>query len=59
MKHRRDIDTPQADGKTRQRSAEQRNIVAPTPRDIRDKAEDERDKARSEDEPEDSVENGS
>ncbi|MFH8770479.1 hypothetical protein ACIF83_12300 [Streptomyces sp. NPDC085866] len=34
-------DRPPADDKTRQRSAEQRNVTAPTPRDVRDKAKDE------------------
>ncbi|MFB7503662.1 hypothetical protein [Streptomyces broussonetiae] len=34
-------DTPQVDDETRQRSAEQRNITAPTPRDVRAEADDE------------------
>ncbi|MFD8783201.1 hypothetical protein [Kitasatospora sp. NPDC059599] len=33
-------DTPQADEQTRERSSEQRNITAPTPPDVRDRAED-------------------
>ncbi|MFI1760611.1 hypothetical protein ACH41H_00815 [Streptomyces sp. NPDC020800] len=33
-------DTSPVDDETRQRSAEQRNITAPTPRDVRDKAKD-------------------
>lgn len=35
-----DDDTPPADEETRERSAEQRNVITPTPRDVRDKAED-------------------
>ncbi|MFI6849175.1 hypothetical protein OG535_02890 [Kitasatospora sp. NBC_00085] len=33
-------DTPQVDDETRERSAEQRNITAPTPADVRAKADD-------------------
>ncbi|WP_153467996.1 hypothetical protein [Streptomyces kaniharaensis] len=33
-------DTPQVDEETRERSAEQRNIPVPTPKDVRAKAED-------------------
>jgi hypothetical protein len=40
MKTPDNSETPPVDDKTRQRSAEQRNITAPTPRDVRDKAED-------------------
>jgi hypothetical protein len=40
MKTPGDNDTPPVDDETRQRSAEQRNITAPTPRDVRDKAKD-------------------
>ncbi|MEU5538539.1 hypothetical protein [Streptomyces sp. NPDC020362] len=36
-------DTPQVDEKTRERSAKQRNITAPTPPDVRAKGEDEDD----------------
>ena len=32
-------ETPPLDEKTRERSAEQRNVTAPTPRDVREKAE--------------------
>ncbi|MGW2826020.1 hypothetical protein ACWC24_34220 [Streptomyces sp. NPDC001443] len=32
-------DTRQADEQTRERSAEQRTVTAPTPRDVREKAE--------------------
>ncbi|WP_329283640.1 hypothetical protein [Streptomyces sp. NBC_01451] len=35
-----DDETPPVDEETRERSAEQRNVVTPTPRDVRDKAED-------------------
>ncbi|MFF2144735.1 hypothetical protein [Kitasatospora sp. NPDC058190] len=35
-----DENTPQSDEKTRERSAEERHIVAPTPKDVRAKAED-------------------
>lgn len=35
-----DKDTPPVDDETRQRSAEQRNVTAPTPRDVRAKAKD-------------------
>ncbi|MFE9423694.1 hypothetical protein ACFYNO_12120 [Kitasatospora sp. NPDC006697] len=34
-------DTPQPDEETRERSAEQRNITAPTPPDVEAKADDE------------------
>jgi hypothetical protein len=40
MKTPGDKRTPPVDDETRQRSAEQRNISAPTPRDVRDKAKD-------------------
>ncbi len=39
MKVPGDNETPPPDEKTRQRSAEQRNVTAPTPRDVREKAE--------------------
>ncbi|MGW3042019.1 hypothetical protein ACWC9T_18730 [Kitasatospora sp. NPDC001159] len=35
-----DENTPQSDERTRERSAEERHIVAPTPKDVRAKAED-------------------
>ena len=41
MKTPGDHDTPPVDDETRQRSAEQRNVTAPTPRDVRDRAKDE------------------
>ena len=40
MKTPDDDDTPPVDEETCERSAEQRNVIAPTPRDVRDKAED-------------------
>lgn len=40
MKTPDNSDTSPVDDETRQRSAEQRNITAPTPRDVRDKAKD-------------------
>ncbi|MFJ9710743.1 hypothetical protein [Streptomyces sp. NPDC101234] len=39
MKTPDDNDTPPLDDETRQRSAEQRHVTAPTPRDVREKAE--------------------
>lgn len=36
-------DTPQVDEETKERSAEQRNITAPTPPDVRAKGEDDDD----------------
>ncbi|MEU3619112.1 hypothetical protein ABZ725_43485 [Streptomyces sp. NPDC006872] len=41
MKTPGEHDTPPVDDETRRRSAEQRNVTAPTPRDVRDKAKDE------------------
>ncbi|WP_161789951.1 hypothetical protein [Streptacidiphilus neutrinimicus] len=38
-------DNDQVDDETRQRSAEQRNITAPTPKDVRAKGDDEDDDA--------------
>ncbi|WP_161791262.1 hypothetical protein [Streptacidiphilus jiangxiensis] len=38
-----DGDKAQADDETRERSAEQRNITAPTPKDVRAKGDDEED----------------
>ncbi|MFF3937484.1 hypothetical protein [Streptomyces phaeofaciens] len=46
MKTPGDHDTPPVDDETRQRSAEQRNVTAPTPRDVRDRAKD-KDEAES------------
>ncbi|MFF7976182.1 hypothetical protein [Streptomyces sp. NPDC007905] len=40
MSNTEDNDTPQVDEETRERSAEQRNITAPTPPDVRDKGQD-------------------
>ncbi|MFJ9847040.1 hypothetical protein ACIRYZ_42750 [Kitasatospora sp. NPDC101155] len=40
MNTRKKNDTPQPDEKTRERSAEERHIVAPTPKDVRANAED-------------------
>ncbi|MFJ3669650.1 hypothetical protein ACIPSE_24655 [Streptomyces sp. NPDC090106] len=39
MKNPGDKEAPRKDGETRRRSAEQRNVTAPTPRDVREKAE--------------------
>ncbi|MFD8810897.1 hypothetical protein ACFV23_05250 [Streptomyces sp. NPDC059627] len=52
MKTPGDKETPPVDDAARQRSAEQRNVTAPTPRDVRDKA-------RDEDEPESPAEGSS
>ncbi|MGW0994277.1 hypothetical protein [Streptomyces sp. NPDC002520] len=41
MKTPGDNNPPPVDDETRERSAEQRNITAPTPRDVRNKAKDE------------------
>ncbi|WP_159024400.1 hypothetical protein [Streptomyces scabiei] len=40
MKSLGDDDTPPVDEETRERSAEQRNVIAPTPRDVLNQAED-------------------
>ncbi|WP_105967845.1 hypothetical protein [Streptomyces geranii] len=47
-----DDDTPPVDEKTRERSAEERSVVAPTPRDVREKAE-------NDSEPDDAPDDGS
>ncbi|WP_405540823.1 hypothetical protein OG787_22005 [Streptomyces sp. NBC_00075] len=39
MKTPGDDDTPPVDEETRERSAEERNVITPTPRDVRERAE--------------------
>ncbi|MEI5603813.1 hypothetical protein [Streptomyces brasiliscabiei] len=55
MKTPGDDDTPPVDDETRERSAEQRNVTAPTPRDVRAKG---RAEATDEDRPEPSSGSG-
>jgi len=51
MKTPGDDDTPPVDEETRERSAEERNVITPTPQDVRDKAEEEKEEDAEPDPP--------